>query len=129
MYQNNNSYNGQESLQNRFTAFVVLSLRRKKITYINCQCRKKDNLYSLDDGFLDYMPDNSDFVEEVCDEELVRRIMLILTPKERYIIISRVLYGNEFGEIANKLNLKYKTVSSIYYRAIEKLRNMFEGES
>ncbi len=128
MYQNNNGYTEQGNLQNRFTAFVVLSLRRKKITYINCQRKKKDNLYSLDDGFLDYMPDCSDFVEEVCDEDFVRRIMRILTPKERYIIISRVLYGKEFSEIADKLNLKYKTVSSIYYRAIEKLKNVFEGE-
>ncbi len=110
MYQNNNGYTGQESLQNRFTAFVVLSLRRKKITYINCQRKKKDNLYSLDDGFLDYMPDSSDFVEEVCDKELVKRIMLILTPKERYIIISRVLCGKEFGEITGKLNLKYRRI-------------------
>lgn len=38
--------------------------------------------------------------------------------------------GKRFGQLSDELGMSYKTVASLYYRAIKKLRRfMEEGES
>ncbi|MBQ8409757.1 MAG: sigma-70 family RNA polymerase sigma factor, partial [Clostridia bacterium] len=50
-----------------------------------------------------------------------------LDERERYVLFARVLEDKSFAEIADKLGVKYKCATMIYYRTTEKLRKILGG--
>ena len=53
--------------------------------------------------------------------------MKSLNEKERYVFVSKVIEERDFNEIAETMGMKYKGVTTLYYRAIAKLKTMLEG--
>ena len=51
-----------------------------------------------------------------------------LSKRDRYILVTRLLHRRSFDEIAQELGLSYKGVTTVYYRAIKKIRKELRGE-
>ena len=63
---------------------------------------------------------------EIQNEELVI-VMQQLKPKEYFIVVGYVLRRKTFKELAQETKLTERTVASIYYRSIKKLRTKMEN--
>lgn len=50
-----------------------------------------------------------------------------LNEKERYVLLTRVLDEKSFEDLGNELGLSYKGITSVYYRAIHKIRDKMKG--
>lgn len=56
------------------------------------------------------------------DERLLFAISK-LSPRERYVLYARAVDECSFKEIAVKLNVSYKGVAAVYYRAVTKVKS------
>jgi len=71
-----------------------------------------------------------DIIQEITDHETVRQALRSIKENERRIVLERIIEEKSFGQLSDELGMSYKTVASLYYRAIKKLRRfMEEGES
>ena len=70
----------------------------------------------------------TDETDKLADVEALLMAMKAISEKERYVLLTRVIDGKDFGAIAVELGISYKGAASIYYRTIEKLRRMLGGE-
>lgn len=122
-------------LQNQFTAYLVTAVHRKKIQYIQAKSRRIKNEIPLDieenrkefQMEQDMLP-NLPLFEQIENGEL-RQALNRLKEREIHILTMKVLDERSFQEIADETGLGYKTISSIYYRLIQKLRDELGGEN
>lgn len=123
----NNGSNEQEKLQNRFTALVSRSMSRAKIDYIRKEeCRNRFTCV-MEDEKMAFIPDETDFISNFCESDALSFALSQLEERERYVLFARVLEERDFEEIADKLGLKYKGVTALYYRTVAKLRELIGG--
>ena len=74
--------------------------------------------------------DGKGLYQEITDHETVRQALRSIKENERRIVLERIIEEKSFGQLSDELGMSYKTVASLYYRAIKKLRRfMEEGES
>ena len=127
MDKRNNGYTNQEVLQNEFTAFITTSVRRERIAFLKKEARRVHRTYEMSDEELAFIPDSSDFVLDLCETDALSFALKQLDERERHILFARVLEEKSFEAIADELGLKYKGVTTSYYRIIRKLRNILRG--
>ena len=58
---------------------------------------------------------------------LLRQALQTIRDKERYIILARVIEEKSVSEIAEEMGLSYRSVTSLYYRGMQRLRLLLEG--
>ena len=127
MWQRNNAQDEANALQNKFTAYLLTALMRKKRDYRAKQTRL--NGYELPVDFQATQFSDETTGQEVQIEYLALvRALNQLTARERYILFERVLGDIEYAELANKLNLQYSGVSTAYHRIIRKLRQALQED-
>lgn len=134
-------------LHGRFTAYVVAAVRNNKIRYLTKKNRNRMEL-SLDD-LLEHVTEtdlqadpslvSDNLIDGILEEKLELEqlicndalliALLTLNERERRILNLHLLQKMKFGEVANLLDLKKKTVEKCYERAIKKIRKHFEGEN
>lgn len=117
-----------ELLQNYFTAFIKTSIYRAKIDYLNKKKAEATHTYNLDYEELEQIEDDSDFVSELSDSWALLHALSQISERERFVVLARVVNKSDFEEIAQALDLKYKGVASVYYRALSKLKNILGGK-
>lgn len=127
MKRRNNGYTESEILFNEFTAFITTSIDRERIKYLQREAYRSKLIYEMEDEKFALIPDNSDFVFDLCENDALSYALKQLDERERYVLFARVLEGKSFDEIADKLGIKYKGVTAIYYRTTTKLRNILGG--
>lgn len=129
-------YEGQDeisALQNRFTGYLLVALKRKKRDYMN-KCSRLERYELLADFQDNAFPDKSTCnmmgkalpFAQVENADLMQAISH-LSARERYILFARVLMECEYAELAERLNLRYSSVSTAYHRIIKKLRKELQG--
>lgn len=129
-------YEGQNeinALQNRFTGYLLVALKRKKRDYMNKRNRLESREF-LTDFQSDLLPGESACImtgkapsfAQVEDSGLMQAISH-LSARERYIFFERVLMECEYAELAERLNLRCGSVSTAYHRIIKKLRKELQG--
>jgi RNA polymerase sigma factor (sigma-70 family) len=132
-----------ESVHNRFTAYVVTALRNQKVKYLTRKSRYEKKTVSLDemlampatdhaliasDDGIARILDSEDTLESViCNDALLIGI-LKLSDRERRILNLRMLQKMRHAEIADLLGLNVKTVEKAYERLIKKLRAHMGGD-
>ena len=130
MRQHNEEQKDSFSVQNRFTAYLLIALRRKKRDYQFKQSRIEAYESVTDSLTVQFAGNPFDGIpspaRQIEDDELMRALAQ-LTVKERYILFQRVLYGSEYGELAADLNLRYSGIAAAYHRIIKKLRKELQG--
>ena len=65
--------------------------------------------------------DNWQFESDALDQALAK-----LDDRERYVLLSRILEDKSFETMGKELGLKYKGVTALYSRTLEKVRKMLE---
>lgn len=128
MWQKNNGQSESEILQNQFTAYLTTAVQRRRKEYIIQALRRQqiETLIEKPESKLEY-----DIVEEIFEElpllmRLENEVLLYalkeLNERERNVFLERVLDDKGFEEMAVKMNISYKGVAAIYYRALQKIR-------
>lgn len=120
-------------VQNRFTAYLVKAVGRKKSAVL--QCRNHLALHEFSVDFHDYLswaptePSEPDALIALLqfENELLERALDRLSERDRYILFAQVLEDQSFKILAAKLGLGYKGVAAAYYRAIRKIKKEMEG--
>ena len=126
MYKRNSGLEDREILQNQFTAYVKRAVHNTRIRFLQDENRSSQVEISLTDIEM-YTCDPKDMIATFLEQEALRRALLEIRDKERYIILARVLDGKSVEEIATELSLSYRAVTSILYRCKQKLRQLLEG--
>ena len=127
MASRNDGTSKEDICQNQFTAYVVLAVRRKRQAYIKKKIRDKEKQTKTEKELskLGIEGDDVWIGLEIKNEELVDA-MQQLKPKEHVIVVGYVLKRKSFREIAQEMKLTERTVASLYYRSIKKLRTKME---
>ena len=128
MWQKNNGSGDANILQNRFTAYVVMAVRR----------RRKDYLTYSRNQYIEYLPEEMLAVlDHGMEQDMLlgfplfaqigNRALLIalksLSERERRVFLGRVLGEESFEKLAEELGIGYKGVAAIFYRTIRKLKD------
>ena len=131
MYKKNNGSTEQEILQNQFSAYVKKAVHNRRIQFLTEKSRKFRFETPLFD--LDYLLfDTTDIIQEITDHETVRQALRSIKENERRIVLERIIEEKSFGQLSDELGMSYKTVASLYYRAILtycKLNDMCNAEA
>lgn len=127
----NNNDNGND-LHYRFTAYLTKALDNAGQRYIEKSKDDKHKLVSLEqmmEAGADFSSsvdvDTTAFLhnfEQLIENDALCLAILELTGKERQIISLHIIYKVPFTEIADLMGVKYKSVYSIYTRALKKLQ-------
>lgn len=127
MASRNDGTSKEDICQNQFTAYVVLAVKRKRQAYIKKKIRDKEKQTKTEKKLskLGIEGDDVWIGLEIQNEELVDA-MQQLKPKEHVIVVGYVLKRKSFREIAQEMKLTERTVASLYYRSIKKLRTKME---
>lgn len=119
-------------VQNRFTAYVVRAVQRRKAAVLDHRNEISQFEFSADlQNDLAWMQaPQSAFTELDMQFEIAafERALSKLGKRDRYIIVSRLLQDRDFDELAEELGLGYKGVTAVYYRAIQKIRKELRGD-
>lgn len=128
MVKRNDGKSKEDICQNQFTAYVVLAVKRKRQAYIKKKMRDKEKRTKTEEKLSKFGIKDDDVWNglEIQNEELVI-VMQQLKPKEHFIVVGYVLRRKTFKELAQETKLTERTVASIYYRSIKKLRTRMEN--
>lgn len=135
MWEYNDGTSESNVLQNQFTAYLVKAVHRKKTQYLRTKSHYLNNEILMDTGVyqkeLRFEPDMSSQLplwEQIENEKLYQALKRF-KDREFLIFLLKVLDERSFQEIADETGISYKTVASIYYRMIQKLRSQLGGEN
>lgn len=129
MWQRNDEQAEAASLQNRFTAYLVIAVRRRKEDYIEIKNKRFQREIMVDEmaGYLELYTEPDMLAElpllmQMECENLVHALTQI-NMRERYVFLSHVLDEKSFEELATELQIGYKGVAAIYYRTVQKIKH------
>ena len=127
MAKRNSGKSKEDICQNQFTAYVLLAVKRKRHAYIKKKIRDKEKHTKTEKELSKRGLEGDDvwIGLKIQNEELVDA-MQQLKPKEHVIVVEYVLKRKSFREIAQEMKLTERTVASLYYRSIKKLRTKME---
>ena len=125
-----------KDLQNRFTAYLVIAVGRRKAQY---RRSKAQQYYRQIEIAIEIHDDHEVFQTEPdmlaglplfdqLENTRLRQSLANAKERELYIFLAKALEGRSFPEIAAKLGVGHNTVASIYYRMIARLIKELGGE-
>ena len=114
------------AVQNRFTAYLITAIHRKKVDYWKKAeyVRAHELMVGTDEMFEDGEAsyENVMNIGEGVRYEVLDDALKQLSVRERYVIFARVVHMRGFAEIGTKLGLGYQGAAAVYYRAIRKIK-------
>ncbi len=139
-----------DSVQNRFTAYLVAALGNKRISYIKRKIRQHEreqaqvdflekNHTDFDAQFHAYMMEKTATASG--DWEILRELRALaeserlikalgrLKERDRGILFARVFEELTFSELGEKFRLEPKQAEMAYYYILRKLRKELEGKN
>lgn len=122
------------AVQNRFTAYLITAIKRKKHQYIQKKIRRSAREVSIDDAISsDLWPEEVDMLAGLpplaqMENQRLLQILIGLTDRERYVLLAHILDEREFDDLAKELGLGYKGVTAVYYRALRKVKKEMRGD-
>ena len=124
-----NNGSQQYLLQNKFTSYLKKAIRNKKIYYLSksVNLRKMEinwqtlDLQNLDHAFLLSSPSDID----ICTNRVfILEQISKLSKQEQQVILLKIYRQMTFTEIGLTLHISTNTVKTIYYRALNHLRDL-----
>lgn len=114
------------AVQNRFTAYLITAIRRKKADYWKKTeyVQTHELIVGTDEVFEgeETSYENVINIGEGVQNEALEDALKQLSVRERYIIFARVVDMRGFAEIGAELGLGYQGAAAVYYRAIRKIK-------
>ena len=135
VWQRNEGLEQDEIIQNKFTAYLLSAVQRRKAQYIDTQVKTQHISMLIEETLAD---DAFDLEKEASQgiplymrlqNEKLFLSLSRLTERERYVFFTRALDERSLEELAGDLGMSYKGVAAIYYRTVEKIRRNMKGES
>lgn len=136
MLKKNSGITESEKLQNRFTAYLVTAIRRRRKDYLN-QSHTHDRYMTEieEDEYAGIPARETDMLSglpvlmQIEDENLLHALKT-MEDREQYVVLAHVLEERSFEALAGELEITASAVASIYYRAVQKLnKKMKETEN
>lgn len=127
MLHKNKGSNEQDILQNQFTAYLSLAISNERIDFVRKKIARLKREQATDQCELLLRQETFE-IEVFLENEALSHAIKDIKDKERYIFLARALEGKRFKAIAKELGMGDKGVSAIYYRTVQKLRDMLGGE-
>ncbi|HWQ75176.1 MAG TPA: sigma-70 family RNA polymerase sigma factor [Syntrophomonas sp.] len=129
MWEHNDGIGESSVLQNQFTTYLVTAVHRRKIQYLQVKSRRLKNEIPLDpqEERKEFRSDlditsQLPLLDQLESNEL-RQALEQLKGRDFFILTKKVLDERSFQEIADETGIAYKTIASIYYRLIKRLRH------
>ena len=131
MQYKNDGKSEEHYIQNRFTAYLQVSLRRKRIEVLAKRYDlMRHETSSETSEIFSYVQQNEDQLIHDMDVQIkcqqILQALQNMKARERYIFLARVIEERPFTELARELGLSYKGVAAIYYRTLQRLRKEME---
>ena len=134
MWKQNDGSGPSNVLQNEFTAYLVIAIRRRKRRYLINKQKVQSREAQLDT--LEYIPElqyEPDMLEAMSvlarlDNIQLQRILERQKERNLYILFAKALDERSLVEIAAELGMEYQAVAGIYYRLIAKLQKELRGD-
>lgn len=128
MWKRNNGKSEQDILQNRFTRYLMTAVKRRKMLYmrqrnarinreIPIEMQENQSLLQVEPDMLEMFP-----LLQKMENQALQSAIKGMKERERYIFLERVLSDKSFAELSIEIGMEYKSVATIYYRAVEKIR-------
>lgn len=137
-----------QSLQNRFSAYVVAAVTNRRTRYLENKNRMKEREYTVlemhDRSYTDFSEEYNRYVmdqiiqksgdinklEEIISltqgQKMIYAIAC-LKEREKKLIFGRVFEELEFEELGKRLGITGKQAEMAYYYVIRKMRRRMEG--
>lgn len=136
-----------DSVQNRFTAYVVSAVTNKKVYYIQKkrrvieyeitgECLLEKKYVGFSDQLRNYKIERmmktlkrwreTQEIASLIEDEYLLEILMGLRDRERKILFARVFGELSFEELAAELELTTKQAEMAYYYVIRKIRKALE---
>ncbi len=135
MRRHNDGAGESSILQNQFTAYLVTAVRRRKIQYIRSkmQMLRHELIQELQSDaalFFDEqdMMQSLPLMDQLEDMRLLRSLERA-QERDLYIFLAKALGLRSLAEIASELGVGYTTVTSAYYRMLDRLKNELGGDN
>lgn len=133
VWHRNEGQSEDDILQNKFTAYLLSSVKRRKALYIDMalrdlqatemiECAEVEDTLAYD---VDYFMDAPVYMK--IQNEKLYQALFELSERERYVFFNRVLEEKSMDELATELGLSYKGVAAVYYRAVQRIRKKMRG--
>lgn len=123
----NNGIGDDNIIQNRFTAYLKVSIAHHKAKYLAklFEQRKQELSYEDHTEVLKKLQDDNDedtYLRDEIEDEQLRFALNKLKERDRLIVLRRAVSGESFIKIALDMKIKYVTVKAIYSRTLKKIR-------
>ena len=135
VWQRNEGHEQDDVLQNRFTAYLLSAVQRRKAQYIDTLMKVQQTSTMIEETVMDTEFDLEGEASQgiplymrLQNEKLFLSLSR-LSERERYVFFTRALDERSLDELASELGLSYKGVAAIYYRTIQKIKKSMKGES
>ena len=131
-YAQNDGRIEENAVQNRFTAYLKLSVERNTVRYITKHKEKR----LFETAFNEYNEHNEIYADDPFEQLLsgeigdmrLQQALSRLREQERLILFQYIFEEKPLKLIAEKISMPYPTVKSIYRRTLEKLRKELRKE-
>ena len=135
VWQRNEGHEQDDALQNRFTAYLLSAVQRRKAQYIDTLMKVQQTSTLIEETVMDTVLDLEGEASQgiplymrIQNEKLFLSLSR-LSERERYVFFTRALDERSLDELASELGLSYKGVAAIYYRTIQKIKKSMKGET
>jgi len=129
MQYRNSGASEEHVIQNQFTAYLLVALRRRKSARRDSHQQHEQPIESSDNVFAS----TYDMEDAVCraldlqtEYAALMRLLEKLQEHDRLIFLSRALEERSFAELADEFHIGYKGVAAIYYRTIQRIKKELE---
>ena len=133
----NDGSDPDNAIQNRFTKYLMVAVRRCRSSYLTKQEKVREYEQQMDsfsgweecytaspeDAMIRALP----FIQQV-DNELLLKLFLESDPKAVEAVYLHLVWKKSFGEIARQLEIGYSTVTKYYYRMVHRIREILEED-
>ena len=132
MYTKNNGSGENNVSQNRFTAYLLTAIHRKKAAYLGACSRRRemelptdpDDIVSVLDAMVNSAVD-APLPFPLFKNDALEEALQKLSQRDRYIFLAHALYQRDFGDLASELGLTYQGAATAYHRARKKIKDTF----
>ena len=133
VWHRNEGQHENDILQNKFTAYLLSAVKRRRALYIDTALRNQKLTEMIEATVTDDVFEfNSEFSLDAplymrIQNEKLYQALFELSERERYVFFNRVLEEKSLDELAAELGLSYKGAAAVYYRTVERIRNKMRG--
>ena len=121
----NSGANEEHIIQNRFTAYLLVALQRRKVDFLLRRYSHQQHEQPVEAINTAYAS-ICQTLDLQTEYAALMRLLVTLPERERTILLSRAMENRSFAELADKYHMGYKGVAAIYYRTIQRIRKELE---